>query len=254
MRKSVIMVRGVLLLLILAGPVAGEGLFDKVKKGNQAMAGGDYRKALEYYHDAETDFPESPELEYNMAGALHYDGGYEEAVDKYQRALNSIDINTEAQAHYNLGNTLFRMQDYQKAIQSYQQTLEINPDDMDAKFNLELARRRLKEQMQQQEEDPQQKQEQQENQQQQDQQQQQQEEQEKEDQEQEQDQNQQQQQDQEQDQQDQQQEPQPQPQDEDEMSKENAERILNALRDDEKEIQKKLKRRQVAGDYAGKDW
>jgi len=251
MRKSVIMVRGVLLVLILAGSVAGEGLFDKVKKGNQAMAGGDYRKALEYYHDAETDLPESPELEYNMAGALHYDGGYEEAVDKYQRALNSTDINTEAQAHYNLGNTLFRMQDYQKAIQSYQQALEINPDDMDAKFNLELARRKLKEQMEQQEEDPQQKQEQQEEQQQ-DQEQQQQEEQEKEDQEKEQDQ--QQQQDQEQDQQDQQQEPQPQPQDEDEMSEEDAERILNALRDDEKEIQKKLKRRQVAGDYVGKDW
>ena len=251
MRKSVIMVRGVLLVLILAGSAAGEGLFDKVKKGNQAMAGGDYRKALEYYHDAETDLPESPELEYNMAGALHYDGGYEEAVDKYQRALNTTDINTEAQAHYNLGNTLFRMQDYQKAIQSYQQALEINPDDMDAKFNLELARRKLKEQMEQQDEDPQQKQEQQEEQQQ-DQEQQQQEEQEKEDQEKEQDQ--QQQQDQEQDQQDQQQEPQPQPQDEDEMSEEDAERILNALRDDEKEIQKKLKRRQVAGDYAGKDW
>ena len=251
MRKSVIMVRGVLLVLILAGSVAGEGLFGKVKKGNQAMAGGDYRKALEYYHDAETDLPESPELEYNMAGALHYDGGYEEAVDKYQRALNTTDINTEAQAHYNLGNTLFRMQDYQKAIQSYQQALEINPDDMDAKFNLELARRKLKEQMEQQEEDPQQKQEQQEEQQQ-DQEQQQQEEQEKEDQEKEQDQ--QQQQDQEQDQQDQQQEPQPQPQDEDEMSEEDAERILNALRDDEKEIQKKLKRRQVAGDYVGKDW
>ncbi len=248
MRKSV-MIKGVILVLILAGSVAGEGLFDKVKKGNQAMAGGDYRKALEYYHDAETDLPESPELEYNMAGALHYDGGYEEAVDKYQRALNSTDINTEAQAHYNLGNTLFRMQDYQKAIQSYQQTLEINPDDMDAKFNLELARRKLKEQMEQQEENPQQKQ--QEDQQQQDQQQQQ-EDQEKGDQEQEQDQ--QQQQDQEQDQQDQEQQPQPQPQDKDEMSKEDAERILNALRDDEKEIQKKLKRRQVAGDYVGKDW
>jgi tetratricopeptide (TPR) repeat protein len=37
------------------------------------------------------------------------------------------------------------MQDYQKAIESYQKALEINPDDIDAKFNLELARRMLKE-------------------------------------------------------------------------------------------------------------
>ena len=38
------------------------------------------------------------------------------------------------------------------------------------------------------------------------------------------------------------------------MSQEDAERILNALRDDEQEIQEKIKRQRAVGDYTGKDW
>mgnify|MGYP001616573834 CR=1 FL=1 len=38
------------------------------------------------------------------------------------------------------------------------------------------------------------------------------------------------------------------------MSKEDAERILNALKDDEKDIQKKVQRQVKAGNYSGKDW
>lgn len=222
------------LMLIIANAL-GEDHIDLVKKGNEAFKNGNYKKALEYYHRAETDLPESPELDYNVAGALHQDGGYEQAVDKYTRALNTTDINLEVSAHYNLGNTYFRTEDYPNAIKSYENALSINPNDMDTKYNLELARKMLKDQMQ-----PQQ----------QDQQQQQQQEQEQDQQEQDQ---QQQQDDQQQDQQQQEQQQQQQEQQK-EISKEDAERILNALRDDEQDIQKKIKRQTKAGNYIGKDW
>lgn len=247
MRKSVVL-KCLTILLLTAGSVVAENYVDKVLEGNRAFKAGDNKKALEFYHSAETDLPESPELEYNIAGALHQDGGYEEAVEKYQKALNSTDINLEAQAHYNLGNTLFRMQDYQNAIQSYQKSLGINPDDMDAKYNLELARRMLKEQMEKQEKDTEDQQEKQE----QEEEQEQEEQQDKQDQGEDEQQQDQQQQDQESKEDEQQK--QPQPQDEQQMSKEDAERILNAMRDDESDIQKKIKRRKVAGNYAGKDW
>jgi len=222
-------------------PAFGEDHISLVKKGNEAFKTGDYKKALEFYHSAETDLPESPELQYNIAGALHKGGNYEEAVDKYSKALNTSDINLEAKAHYNFGNTYFRMQDYQNAIKSYEDALNINSEDMDTKYNLELARKMLKEQMKpQQQKQKQQQQNQDQQQQKQDQQQQQQN----------QDQQQQQQQQQNQDQQQQQQEKQQQKV----TSKEDAERILNALRDDEQDIQKKIKRNVKAGNYTGKDW
>ncbi len=44
------------------------------------------------------------------------------------------------QALYNKGNALFRTGDVNKAIKAYQRALEIDPKDVDTKFNLEYAR------------------------------------------------------------------------------------------------------------------
>ena len=249
MRRHLITVA--LIALAVSGARAGK-LEDAVEKGNKDFTAGKYKEALEQYQIAETERPESPELDYNIANALHEEGQYEEAVDRYTKALNSDDVNVTADAYYNLGNTQFRMGDYQKAIEAYQQSLQLRPGDMNAKYNLELSRRLLKDQMQSQQQDQNQQ-----NQQQQKQDQQQQQQQDQQDQE-----NQQQNQEQQQAQQADENKDQKEPQDqqsqqqveEKPMSKEDAERILNALADDEKDVQKQIKRKVVGGDYVGKDW
>lgn len=230
-------------------PAGAEDFLDKIEQGNKAYHEGQYDQALENYGLAEPDLPESPELEFNIGTTLYQQGRYEEAEERFTKALNSTDINVEQAAHYNLGNTHFKAQDYPKAIDSYQKALELNPDDMDAKYNLELARKMLKENMKpNQQNQQQQKQQQQQNQQQnqqnkQDQQDQKDQQQDQQNQQQDQQQNQQQQ----QDQQQKMQKPKP-------ISKEDAERILNALRDDEQEIQKKIRRDKGQSEYNGKDW
>jgi len=229
-------------LLFLFTSVSAEDYVDLVKRGNQEFTNGNYDVAREQYHKAETKLPESPELHYNLAGAAYKLGEYELAVEGYSKAFNTADIAVEAQAHYNLGNTYFRMGDYQNAIKSFENSLNINPDDLDAKFNLELARKMLKEQTKPEQQEQQQQQQQQQQEQKQDQQQQDQQNQKQQDQENQGESN--------QDQQQQQQQQQP----KDEISKEDAERILNALRDDEQDIQKKIKRQVSAGSYSGRDW
>ncbi|MFH2036033.1 MAG: tetratricopeptide repeat protein [Candidatus Zixiibacteriota bacterium] len=211
-----------------------------VKNGNEAFVDGDYKTALDYYHQAEVERPEMPELDYNIGSALYKEGKYEEAVDKLQSSMNTNNIQYEANAYYNQGNVYYQMGDYQNAITAYQNSLELNSEDLDAKYNLELARKMLKEQIK-----P--------DQQQQDQQQQQQPQDQK-DQEQQQEQQQPQEDEQKQEDQQQQQQQQQQQMNEDEMSKEDAERILNALKDDEKENQEEQKRFQAQGDYRGNDW
>ncbi len=233
--------------LMAAMSAYGEDYIDLVEKGNEAFKQSDYKTALDFYHSAETDLPESPELDYNIGSALSKDEGYEQAVEKLTRALNTTDIGLEASAHYNLGNTHYWMGDYQKAITSYENSLRINPDDMDAKYNLELARRMLKENMDKECEKPQDQQQQQEQEQEQQQQQDQQDQQNK-------DEEQQQQQDEQQQQEPDEQQQQPDQLDEKEISREDAERILNALRDDEEDVQKKIKRKVKAKPYTGKDW
>ncbi|MCP4706258.1 MAG: tetratricopeptide repeat protein [candidate division Zixibacteria bacterium] len=230
-------------LLLSVSFVVADDFTDLVGKGNKAVTEGDYQTALDYYHQAEVERPETPELEYNMAGALYHDEKYEEAVDKLQKSLVLQDANKEASAHYNLGSVYYRMGDFQNAIQSYQRSLELIPEDIDAKYNLELARKMLKEQMKPENKDQQE----------QEQQEQKKQEQQEEEQEEQQDQ-QQQQEEQNNEEENKEQQPQPQEQSEDEMSKEDAERILNALKDDEKELQKDQERFKAKGNYQGNDW
>jgi tetratricopeptide (TPR) repeat protein len=238
MHKSFI---SVLAFLFLTQTVFAVDYIDLVKKGNQALKAKDNKKALDLYRQAETEIPESPELNYNLGGALHEEGNFEEAIERFQRSLNTVEPKQEASAHYNLGNTYFRQQDYQKAIASYQEALTLNPDDMDSKFNLELSRKMLKEQIKPEQQNNQQQQQQNQEQDQQQQQQQNQNQQEQEQQD-------------PQDKKDQQQQQKSQQPNEQKMSKEDAERILNALKDDEKDIQKKVQRQVKAGNYSGKDW
>jgi Ca-activated chloride channel homolog len=237
--------------VVITGPSAVRADYiSAIKEGNKAFEKKDYGKALDYYNQAAPDLPVSPELDYNIGGALHGTGDLDGAIKHYEAALKSPDINVEAQAHYNLGNTYYRKKDYQHAIESYQEALKLHPEDMDSKFNLELARKMLKEQMK-----PQQ------NQQGKDQDKQKQNQQNQPSPQDQQDKQKQNQQDQQKDQdkqnqpdQQKQQNQQNQPNQSKKMSKEDAARILNALRDDEQDLQKKVKREAGKGDYVGKDW
>lgn len=234
----------------------------KVLEGNRAYAEEKFDEANDKYRDAQVSNPESPIIHFNIGDALYQKRNYEEAMKSFQNATQKTnDPKLQAQSYYNLGNTLFRLDKWQESIAAYQQALKLDPNDEDAKFNLEYVRRKIKENAQKQPQDQQQQ-----NQgqnQQQEQQQENGEEQNKKDEQQQQDQQQQQgEQGQEQkDQQEQQQnidEEQPPAQQQQlkpgELSKEEAERLLEALQSQEKEAQKK-KQAQVRGRVrVDKDW
>ncbi|RKX19969.1 MAG: hypothetical protein DRP35_06840, partial [Candidatus Zixiibacteriota bacterium] len=100
-------------LLFFSANITAEDYRSLVKKGNESFKQNDYKKAMEYYRNAETEIPESPELNYNIGSTLHKEGKFEEAVEMLNNSLRTTDINLESSAHFNLGNTHFRMQDYQ---------------------------------------------------------------------------------------------------------------------------------------------
>jgi tetratricopeptide (TPR) repeat protein len=219
-------------------------------KGEKNKAAEAYEQALKYYRDAEIEKPESPELSYNMANVMYQQEKYQDALEKYYKGLSTDEPKNQATTYYNMGNALYRSGKYPEAIQAYQKCLDITPDDEDAKYNIEFVRKKMKEMMD--------KEKQRQQQQQQNQQQQQQNQQQEQKQEQKQEQQQMQQQEQQaqsQEEQKKQEEKQQQMQPKEGMTKQDAERILNALKDQEKDIQKKQKRlTQTAGRRGGKDW
>ena len=185
----------------------------------------DYRKALELN-------PKSTDAMFNLANALLMQQKAKEAMEQYE-SVSKIEKDKEklAQIYHNMGVILQSSKQLPQCIEAYKESLRNNPKDDETRYNLALAQKQLKDQQQ--------------NQQNQDQQQQQQEQ--KED---KQNQNK----DQQEQNQDQQQQPQQQ-QNKNEMSKENAQQLLNAVMQDEKNVQDKVKKQiQIQGKKLEKDW
>ncbi|MBN1401977.1 MAG: tetratricopeptide repeat protein [Anaerolineae bacterium] len=118
------------------------------EQGNAHYAQAAYEEALDAYRRAEVEAPERPEPHYNAANAYNRLGQVDETLIETQQALKSDDGQLQAQAWYNLGNAYLDAQRWADAIEAYREALRLDPDDMDAKHNLELALRELEQQEQ----------------------------------------------------------------------------------------------------------
>ena len=129
-------------------------------EANTAFDEGEYQQALDDYERVGEELPERPEPDYNAANARYRLEDYERAQEELGAALlDSYSVGDEdlaARTLFNLGNALFQAEDYEGAIEEYKNVLRQNPDDVDAKRNLELALRQIEEQQQQQQEQQQQ--------------------------------------------------------------------------------------------------
>jgi len=247
-------------ILVLLLSVANPGWCDlsrgKIKQGIKAYENSQWDESLQKFQDALLDDPEHPVGHYNVAEALYQNKKYEEALKSYEKSLSSQDLALKQKSYYNLGNTYYQLNKYQEAIQNYIKALNLDPNDQDAKHNLELVRAKLKELAQKQ---PMQNQQQQQQQQQQGQQQQ---DQQNSDQQQGEQQQQQQQakageeqQEQQQPEQGEEQQAPQQVEKQKDLSKEEAERILQALKSEEQENQKLRRQKMPAGRMqVEKDW
>lgn len=121
-------------------------------QGNEAFAEQEYLVALHEYQSAQVESPELAEPYYNAANALYREGAYVEALEQMQLALQYLEDETLAEKSiYNLGNTFYNTQELESAVDSYIRALMLDPDDQDAKYNLELALQQQQQEQQEQE-------------------------------------------------------------------------------------------------------
>jgi Ca-activated chloride channel homolog len=139
-------------LLALSSGAMGEAHADpaasKNNEGNRLYDRKQYDDALKLYTDAQVSRPEAPELHYNIGNVLYRKGELDKALEEYLKAQGAKQPRLGQEATFNRGNALVRMGRFQEAVDAYVQALRARPDDRDAKKNLELALQLLKEQQQ----------------------------------------------------------------------------------------------------------
>jgi Ca-activated chloride channel family protein len=208
------------LLLTLSLQVSAQADRKYVRQGNKEFEKEKFAESEISYRRAIDKNKSASDAVFNAGDALYKQKKYEDAGKQFVENHNmNEDKSKKSASLYNLGNSFLMSNKIKESIDAYEGSLKLNPENMEAKYNLAYAQDLLKQQQQQQ-------------------QQQQQKEQNNKDQNKDQkdkqdnknqNQNQQKQQDQQQQQQQQ------------TISKEDADRILNALANDEKDVQEKIK-------------
>ena len=222
-----------LLTASVAGAYAQRSDRSFVRKGNRMFEDSLFIKAEENYLKAVDMNPELMEGYYNLGNAYTAQQKPNEAVEQYRKIANALEGRKKelledpaaskkeldkckqdlAKTYHNTGVVYHMCEQYDKAVEAYKQALRNNPQDDETRYNMILAQRMLQQQQQDQQQQQQDQQDQQQEQEQQQQDQQQQEEQQQQQQEQEQQQD---------------------------MSQENAEQILEAAMQDEKDVQDRV--------------
>ena len=105
----------------------------KVDTSVFSQAETDYRRAL-------NKRPDDQKWNFNLGDALYKQQKYKDAEEKFESiAKNSNDKLEKAKAYHNLGNSLLMQKKIDASIKSYQKALLNNPSDMDTKYNLLYA-------------------------------------------------------------------------------------------------------------------
>ena len=220
-----------------------------LKEGNAAYRDSAYEKAAEHYTNAAAKGADPFISKFNLGDALYRQGKYDEAANQFKSLPDlTSDEKRKAQAYHNLGNSYLKQKKYAESVEAYKQSLRNRPSDAETKYNLSYAKRMLQQQQQQQNQDKNQDQKNQDQQKQEQQKQDQNKEQDKKD-----DKQEQQQQDQKNEQKDEKGPPQPRP---DQLSKQDAERMLDAMNKDEQDIRKRLEQQRMRTQKVPmeKDW
>ncbi|MFP4025584.1 MAG: tetratricopeptide repeat protein [Thiohalospira sp.] len=218
-----------------------------IRKGNKEFEKGSFDEAEILYRKAIDKKDDSYSATFNIGDALYKQEKYDDAINQFSDLTNQeLTKEDRAKIYHNLGNSLLKNQKIKESIEAYKHALRNNPSDMETKYNLAYAQKLL-EQQQNQDQNQDQNKDQDDDQQNKDKNQQDKNQQDKND-----NQDQKDQQDQKQDKNQQQQNQQQQP----EISKQDAERILQALVNDEKNTQQKVKEQKAkaAKVKVVKDW
>lgn len=214
----------IILLLLMAVGAQAQSDRDYIRQGNKQFRAGKFAEAEVDYRKAIEKNAKNPQAAYNLGNALLAQKKDSAAIVQYQQAAK-LETNQKRRsyAYHNIGVICQGHQMYGEAIEAYKEALRNNPNDDETRYNLELCKRQQKQQQQ--------------NQQNQQNQQQKQNKDNKDKQDKNKDQN-------EQDQQKQQDKKQQQEQQKPQMSKENAEQLLNAAMQEEKNTQQRIKKAQ----------
>ncbi len=127
-------------------------------EGEKSFEQGNYLQASEYYAKRLEKSPDDPALNYNFGAAAYKNNMYEEAINAFNNALKSDQVELQQKAYYNRGNSQYKqgeemlagdpqktVDSWKQALSSMQAAIKLSPEDERALFNHDFIKKRLEE-------------------------------------------------------------------------------------------------------------
>ncbi len=143
------------ILMVCGNVIAANKILDRQmplrnNEANELFHQQKYDEALKSYLDLYGQDTGDGALAYNIGNTYAAMGDMEKASEFFQKAISAKNSEASNRARFNLGNLQMANQKMQDAVKQYADYLRANPDDQDAKRNLEVALKMMEQQQQQQ--------------------------------------------------------------------------------------------------------
>ena len=126
------------------------------QSGHKLRLDADKLYTKEKYEDAEIKYKKALEKEneykgnFNLGNTLYKENRYEESAEAYEKALKETgDSLIRSKIYHNLGNSYFQQKKYDKSLENYKQALRLNPVDQNTRKNLAIVKQIIKQQQKQ---------------------------------------------------------------------------------------------------------
>ncbi len=135
-----------LFICLLSVPVWAQEKDKFLPAANEDFADKRYAEAEAKYRQSQSRFPDKAAAAYNLGNTIYTMKQPAEAARAYINAVEKA--KTRAQKHkayHNLGNVFMKEKNYTAAVKAYKEALINNPDDDETRYNFALAKKFLKE-------------------------------------------------------------------------------------------------------------
>lgn len=142
-----------ILIILLIISIVLNAQTDKkyIRKGNREYEKGKYSDSEISFRKAIDNNKQSPDAVFNVGDALYKQNKFEEAGKQFIENTNQNDDKVKKSAgFYNLGNSLLKANKIPESIDAYKNSLRMLPGNKEAKYNLSYAQDLLKKQQEQQ--------------------------------------------------------------------------------------------------------
>jgi len=109
-------------------------------KGINYYQNGKFEEARNYYESLIRERGNNPQAQFGRGSSSFQQGDMETAEQAFEQSIKSSDLNLRSKALYNLGNTFYQNKKTAEALAYYRKALELDPNDKEAKYNYEFLR------------------------------------------------------------------------------------------------------------------